>query len=173
MNYADTDPANGRRFLTFEDGTRSYFPARAPRTVTFRIDERDPGDQYAKLYAPDVVAEEKTVGGQLGRPSGARFRAYERLKRYADMVKDTLFDTPQLNKTIDEIYRYPLRQSAVDALNRQLRAGISDEKLAELAMAMRDDDRLCIVHEEKRTQEPQIICSMGLAEVSGQAAGHG
>ena len=28
-----------------------------------------------------LVAEEKSVGGQLGRPSGARFRTYERLKR--------------------------------------------------------------------------------------------
>ena len=79
-----------------------------------------------------VVAEEKTVGGQLGRPSGARFRTYERLKRYAEQVKGTLFDLPQLAKAIEEIYRYPLRQSATDTLNRQLRAGISDEKLAEL-----------------------------------------
>ena len=30
-----------------------------------------------------IVAEEKSVGGQLGRPSGARFRTYARLKRYA------------------------------------------------------------------------------------------
>ena len=28
--------------------------------------------------------DEKSVGGQLGRPSGARFRTYERLKAYAD-----------------------------------------------------------------------------------------
>ena len=48
---------------------------------------------------------------------------------------------PQLSKTIEDVYRYPLRQSAIDTLNRQLRAGISDEKLAELAMALRDDDR--------------------------------
>jgi hypothetical protein len=114
-----------------------------------------------------VVAEEKTVGGQLGRPSGARFRTYERLKRYSDLVKGTLFDTPQLAKTIEDIYRYPLRQSAIDTLNRQLRAGISDEKLAELAMALRDDDRLCLIHEEEQTQEPQIICSMGLCETRG------
>jgi hypothetical protein len=114
-----------------------------------------------------VAAEEKTVGGQLGRPSGARFRTYERLKRYADLVKGSLFDTPQLAKTIEDIYRYPLRQSAIDTLNRQLRAGISDEKLAELAMALRDDDRLCIIHEEEQIQEPQIICSMGLANVGG------
>src|SRR5262245_22036114 len=30
-----------------------------------------------------IFTEEKAVGGQLGRPSGARFRAYERLTRYA------------------------------------------------------------------------------------------
>jgi len=109
-----------------------------------------------------VVAEEKSAGGQLGRPSGARFRAYERLKRYADQVKGSLFDTPQLAKIIEEIYRYPLRQSSVDTLNRQLRSGITDEKLAELVMALRDDGRLCIIHEEEQTHEPQIICSMGL-----------
>jgi len=114
-----------------------------------------------------IVAEEKTVGGQLGRPSGARFRTYERLKRYAEMVKGTLFDTPQLNKAIEDIYRYPLRQSAIDTLNRQLRSGISDDKLADLVMALRDDDRLCIIHEEDQTQEPQIICSMGLSESGG------
>jgi len=110
-----------------------------------------------------VVAEEKSVGGQLGRPSGARFRTYERLKRHAARIKDTLFDTPQLGKTIEEIYRYPLRQSAIDTLNRQLRAGISDEKLAELALALRDDDRLCIIHEDDYPHEPQLICSLGLA----------
>jgi len=48
-NYAATDQATGRRFLTFEDGTRSYFPDRVPKTVKFRIDEQDPADQYARL----------------------------------------------------------------------------------------------------------------------------
>lgn len=109
-----------------------------------------------------VIAEEKTVGGTLGRPSGARFRTYERLKRYAEQVKGSLFDSPELAKAIEEIYRYPLRQSATDTLNRQLRAGIDDEKLAELVNALREEDRLCIVHEEEQSHEPQIICSMGL-----------
>lgn len=111
-----------------------------------------------------IVAEEKTVGGQLGRPSGARFRSYERLKRYAEEVKGTLFDTPALHKTIDEIYRYPLRQTSTDTLNRQLRSGISDQSLAELAMGLREDDRLCLIHEEEQNFEPRIICSMGLVQ---------
>lgn len=115
-----------------------------------------------------VVSEEKSVGGQLGRPSGARFRTYERLKRHAEQVKGTLFDLPQLAKAIEEIYRFPLRQSATDTLNRQLRAGITDEKLAELVMALRDDDRLCLVHDEEQSEEPQIICSLGLASADGR-----
>ncbi|MGH8005853.1 MAG: helicase-related protein [Candidatus Binatia bacterium] len=109
-----------------------------------------------------LVAEEKTVGGQLGRPSGARFRTYERLKHYADTVKGTLFESQELLKAIDEIYRYPLRQSAVDTLNRQLRSGVSDATLAQLVVALRAEDRLCVVEEGEREQEPRIICSLGL-----------
>lgn len=109
-----------------------------------------------------IVKEEKSVGGQLGRPSGARFRTYDRLKHYAEQVKGTLFESQELHKAIDDIYRYPLRQSAVDALNRQLRSGISDEALAQLVIALRDEGRLCQIHEEEQAQDPRIICSMGL-----------
>ena len=48
---ADAD----RRFLTFEDGSRSWFPVRQPKTVKFKINDKDPDDQYARLYADDVV----------------------------------------------------------------------------------------------------------------------
>jgi superfamily II DNA or RNA helicase len=113
-----------------------------------------------------IIEEEKSVGGQLGRPSGARFRTYERLKRYVDEVKGTLFEHQipfqELLKAIDEIYRYPLRQAAIDTLNRQLRSGISDETLAQMVIALREEGRLCIIHEEEQVQEPRIICSLGL-----------
>ena len=55
-NYAQTDPDSGRKFLTYEDGERSYFPSRVPRTIKFTIDEADATDQYARLYSPSVVA---------------------------------------------------------------------------------------------------------------------
>lgn len=109
-----------------------------------------------------ISKEERQVGGQLGRPSGARFRTYERLKRYAQEVKGTLFETPELERAIDEIYRHPLRQVATDTLNRQLRLGIDDQKLAELVMVLREEGRLCIVEDEAQSHEPRIICSMGL-----------
>jgi hypothetical protein len=78
--------------------------------------------------------------------------------------KGTLFDTEQLRKTIEEIYRYPLRQVATDTLNRQLRVGTEDGKLAELAIALREEGRLCLIHEEEEAREPQIICSLGIKE---------
>ena len=111
-----------------------------------------------------VVTEEKQIGGQLGRPSGARFRTYERLKRYAGEIKGTLFDAPELRRAIEAIYSRPLRQGATDILNRQLRSGISDESLAQLVTDLYEEDRLCVVRDEEETFEPRIICSLGLTK---------
>jgi superfamily II DNA or RNA helicase len=131
-------------------------------TETPALPRQDKHHELVLKGVQQIVAEEKTIGGQLGRPSGARFRTYERLKRYAEEVRGTLFESPALHKTIDEIYRNPLRQASTDTLNRQLRSGISDQSLAELAMALREEDRLCLIHEEEQSFEPRIICSMGL-----------
>ena len=117
-----------------------------------------------------IVREEKRVGGQLGRPSGARFRTYTRLKQYAEDVKGQLFDVEGLHRAIDDIYQHPLRQSAIDTLNRQLRSGIDDARLADIVTTLREEDRLCLTSEEaSETQEPQIICSLGLFDNKGAA----
>jgi hypothetical protein len=116
-----------------------------------------------------LAEEERTVHGALGRPSGARFRSYDRLKRYLRDIGATrsLFVTDQyvreIEKALDDIYRYPLIQSATDTLNRQLKSAITNERLADLVIALRDEGRLCVVQEEDDAErDPQIICSMGL-----------
>ncbi len=123
------------------------------------------GDHHVLVAAgvEHLLREELRTGGQLGRPSGARFRTYERLKQYASKLKGTLFDLPELHRALDEIYRFPLRSSAVDTLNRQIKAGIDDDKLCELVLALRQDERLCIVEEQSETRQPRLLCSLGFA----------
>jgi len=116
-----------------------------------------------------VLKEEKSVGGQLGRPSGARFRTYERLKQYAEEVKNTLFDRRELHRAIEEIYRYPFREAAKDALNRLFRSHATNEDIAQKVIALRDADALCVKGEEAESREPRIICSMGLSVLRSDA----
>lgn len=54
-NYADTDAATGRKYLTFADGTKNYFPERLPKAVQYKFNSKNTKDQYAKLYSKKVV----------------------------------------------------------------------------------------------------------------------
>ena len=134
--------------------------AAACQPATPAVPRRDNHHDLVQMAARQVATVVGQVGGQLGRPSGARFRVYERLKRHVETVGDLLADGG-LRQALDDVYRYPLRQSAVDILNRQL-PSISDAALADLVCSLRDDGRLCIVGQEAPTEEAQIICSMGL-----------
>lgn len=103
-----------------------------------------------------------TTGGQLGKPSSARRRVYERLKVYAEQVKDSLFDIKPLHHAIDDIYEAPLTEAARDLLNRELRAGVSDESLVALVLSLHEEDRLSIPKDDAESREPKIICSLGI-----------
>ena len=109
-----------------------------------------------------IQTEQITTGGQLGKPSSARRRIYERLKDYAAQVKNTLFDIKPLHHAIDDIYDAPLTEVARDLLNRELRAGSADERLVKLVLSLHEEDRLCIPKEDTQAREPQIICSLGI-----------
>jgi len=109
-----------------------------------------------------IASEERAGGRPVGAAVRARFKTYERLKRYAAGVARTLFDTAELTRAIDEIYRFPLTQTAKDLLNMHLKADISDEMLADAVMMLRRDNRLCVVTEDGQGREPRIVCSLGL-----------
>jgi len=114
--------------------------------------------------AVDIInKEDVTAGGSLGKKTGVKYRVYMRLDRYFKENEGTLFVTEEMKKAVDDIFKYPLKEFARDALNRQLKAGVSDEGLANLVVSLRDDDKLCITdNEEQINQLPQIICSMGI-----------
>jgi hypothetical protein len=115
-----------------------------------------------------IIKEEKSFGGTLGRPSGARFKTYERLKRQREFLgnkRDLINTDPhvrRLEQAMEDIYRYPLYPSVTDILNRYLKSGIDDHRLAELILNLRDDGRLCVIEAAENAAEPKLICSMGL-----------
>ena len=51
-NYAKTDETNGRKYLQFPDGTKSYFPDRIPCAIKFKTEE---GDQFSRLYSSEMI----------------------------------------------------------------------------------------------------------------------
>ena len=109
-----------------------------------------------------IQREHVTTGGQLGKPASARRRVYERLKDYADLVKNTLFDIKPLHQAIDAIYEAPMTESARDLLNREMKSGIDNEKLVELVLSLYEEDRLCVPQDDVEAREPKIICSLGI-----------
>lgn len=108
-----------------------------------------------------IREEEKNTGGGLGRRTGAKYRAYTRLDSYCK--KNPLFVTETLKKAVDDIYKYPITEFARETISRQMKAGISDDQLAQLVVSLREDDKLCIIHDsEQNRAEPHIICSLSL-----------
>ena len=69
---------------------------------------------------------------------------------------------PGLDKAIEDIYHYPLLESARDLLARRIREHIDDESLAKLAVDLRSENQLCSVSENPDDLAPKIICSLGM-----------
>ncbi|MDP2833090.1 MAG: helicase-related protein [Pseudomonadota bacterium] len=115
-----------------------------------------------KQAVAGLVSLDQSAGGNLGRPSGPRARTYERLKHLAEARHRSLFPDPELELAVDDLYRRPLKEAAWDTLHRQLKAGVRDEELAELAKLLREEGKLTQDDEELSRREPQIICSLGL-----------
>ncbi|NLD92188.1 MAG: DEAD/DEAH box helicase family protein [Fibrobacter sp.] len=110
-----------------------------------------------------INTEDTTSGGALGKKTSVKYRVYMRLDRFCKENDGTLWVTVELKKAIDDIYKHPLKEFARDSIGRQLKAGISDEALANLVVSLRDDDKLCITEDDQtESKQPQIICSMGM-----------
>ncbi|MFM8296282.1 MAG: helicase-related protein [Microcystaceae cyanobacterium] len=123
--------------------------------------------------AAQLIAEQtKTVVGTMGSKRGARIRTYDRLIGYCQRVKEKTpilaqgKDWEMLEKAIELIHQYPLKQNAIATLNRELRAGITDEDLAKNVSYLMKNDALCVVTPDGTFDGAKVICSMGLFENS-------
>jgi superfamily II DNA or RNA helicase len=119
--------------------------------------------ELVKVGLDHIKEIESKVGGQLGKKNGARYRVYTRLSKYAEENQESLFGGDRLKKLIQDIYDFPLTETAKDTINRQLKSGIDDEVLIDLVNDLREDGKLNIKNDKnKKNKDPQIICSMGL-----------
>ena len=109
-----------------------------------------------------AVAQDRSVGGGLGRPSSPRRKSYDRLKAYAEGLRRTLFADEELERAVDDIYSRPLLEGAADTLNRLMRGGVNDEQLGDAVKSLREEGQLTYTEEDAALREPKIVCSMGL-----------
>jgi len=127
--------------------------------------------ELVKRGAELIAEQTKTVAGTLGNKRSAAARTYDRLMAYTQHVRETTpllamgTEWENLERAIEEINQHPLKQNAIARLNREFKAGISDEQLAQLVTFLREHDALCVISPEERRDGAQIICSMGLFRV--------
>lgn len=142
-NYAKTDPGNGRKYLEFKDGHKSYFPDRVPKAVKFQTVD---GDQYSRLYSKEMIDLMENLKlprygliHYLDEKKAADASAYEKAlienlsragERMMGFCRSTFF------KRIDScgfsflltVYRHILRNAVfIYAIDNKLKLPVSDE----------------------------------------------
>lgn len=128
-----------------------------------------PYDNHLDLVgqAVEAIRNESTVsiGGILGNRFSTRYRISHLLEVYYQNPPTLFFSQEKkdlLKLAIDDIYNYPLLESAKFTLGRMLRTSTSDD-IVDCVLEMRKNFSLCRIDEDKSKQkEPSIICSMGL-----------
>jgi hypothetical protein len=137
----------------------------APDTAVIPRDARH--HDLVKTALERISQEERqTGGGQLGAKTGARYRAYNRLKAHIEELRrqSPLLVSDALVRVLDDLIRFPLKEGAKDQINRQIKLGATDEALAQLCLSLREEDRLSLPpsETEQGDDQPRIVCSMGL-----------
>lgn len=110
-HYAEMDSISNRKYLSFADGSKSYFPDRIPKKVEYSFQADDESDQYAKLY---IDGDDSNISF-IKEPKEYLIRAKQVYEYYLDKYKSRfawiqsgLFKTElkkSLNKDCKEILK--------------------------------------------------------------------
>lgn len=123
-------------------------------------------DEHHELVAQAITGPLQSPATHLeGALTGVRKRCWDRLSNYKEKYAGTLFDNERLDRALDELYRKPLRESAVHALANALRER-TPEDLAGLIISLHEEDRLCVADRDLDSADLRMISSMGIRRVS-------
>ena len=128
------------------------------------------GDAIRKVQEESSV---NTIGGMLGNRFSTRYRIIELLEHYYERETDLFFDEEakeELKLAIDDIYNYPLLETAKLSLGQMLRRNHENNEIVEYVIELRKEGNLCrLPVDENIHKDPAIICSMGLRHNAEQA----
>ena len=155
--------------LVTEDGrARRLSPQEALRTSECDPDtspaapRSDHHDLVAAAFAGPLTAPPEKVAVV---PTGVRGRCYNKLKDHASQAQFDLFTTPEdLDRALEDLRRFPLRNSSLQRLARALRE-LATPDLAALVVGLYKEGMLCNYPDPAQPRrEPRVICSMGFAD---------
>ena len=107
---------------------------------------------------------DSTLGGQFGGENSTRSRVYKRLSDY-QRKQDSMLSkgSDDLKHALGHIYHWPLKQTASNKLQREIKFKVKDDGLAAMVLNFWHAGDLCEVPKNTDEEpEPQIICSSGL-----------
>lgn len=191
-NCARDKAKTDRRFLVLEGGVRFHFPKRQPKALHFRVRDKHPDDQYAKLYSDVVVDTVRVL--HLPRyglanylkatldvpPSSSEAEVMKNLsragKRLIGFCRTNLFKRLESSghSFLLSVRRHILRNFIfLHALDNGLPVpvGTQDSSLFDTRSEDHDSDSTLFGDEDKKAKEPTEITVQSLADFAKAGAG--
>lgn len=107
-----------------------------------------------------------STAGILGNRFSTRYRLVDLLDHYVRQDSNLFFsneDREDLKYAIDDIYNYPLLDSAKLTIGQMLRRNQNNDEIVQYVLDLRKSGALCrLPVEENAHREPVIVCSLGL-----------
>lgn len=127
-------------------------------------------NHYELVRKAVTTIEENAVsqtGGVLGNRFSTRYKIFSLLDNYYNTKQIDLFYSEdkqqQLKLAIDNIYNNQLLEQTKFMLGRMMRSRTSNDEIVEYVLELQRSGSLCKVEEDAlQSNEPSIICSMGL-----------
>ncbi len=123
----------------------------------------------------DAVAQvetdttDPTTAGILGNRFSTRYRLVELLDHYYRQNTTLFFseeDKEDLKLAINDIYNYPLLDTAKLTIGQMLRRNQNNDEIVQYVIDLRKNGALCrLPVEENTNREPTIVCSLGMKYV--------